>query len=93
MFMELTGAAGEIARLLETHKPAADDVEGIRTLSRAMRQTVESKPLPPEMADTLLSYYSQLCDRAMCSGCGCVHPVRRGSEPSRPVRDLSQRKR
>jgi len=63
MFMKLTGAAGEIARLLEIHKPAVDDVEGIRTLSRAMRQAVESKPLPPEMADTLLSYYSQLCDR------------------------------
>jgi len=64
IFMELTGAAEEIRRHLETHKPAADDVEGIHTLSRVMRQTVESKPLPPEMADTILSYYSELCDRA-----------------------------
>jgi pyruvate,water dikinase len=64
MFMELTGTAEEIGRLLEAHKPAVDDVEGIRTLSKAMREAVESKPLPPEIADTLLSHYSQLCDRA-----------------------------
>ena len=64
MFMELSGTSEEIGRLLETHKPGAEDVEGIRTLSTAMRQAVESKPLPPEMADTLLSYYSELCDRA-----------------------------
>ena len=64
MFMKLTGVAEEIGRLLETHKPTADDVEGIRSLSKAMRQAVESKPLPPEMADTLLSYYSQLCNQA-----------------------------
>lgn len=63
MFMELTGVAEEIGRLLETHKPAAEDVEGIRSLSKAMRQAVESKPFPPEMADTLLSYYGQLCDQ------------------------------
>ena len=64
IFMELTGAAEEIRRHLETHKPTADDVEGIRTLSRVMRQTVESKLLPPEMSDTLLSYYGELCDQA-----------------------------
>ncbi|MFZ7110204.1 MAG: PEP/pyruvate-binding domain-containing protein [Desulfatiglandales bacterium] len=63
LFMELTGAAKEIGRLLETHMPEAEDVEGIRRLSRAMRQAVESKPLPPEMTDMLLSYYGELCSR------------------------------
>ncbi len=64
MFMGLTGADREIESLLATHRPAADDVEGIRSLSKAMRSTVESKPTPAVMADTLLSYYGNLCDRA-----------------------------
>lgn len=64
MFMELTGASKEIGRILEIHKPAADDVEGIRSLSKAMREAVEASPVPSEMADTILSYYWKLCDQA-----------------------------
>ncbi len=64
MFMDLTGASKEIGSLIEAHTPTADDVEGIKSLSKAMRQIVESKPLPPEMAGTLLSYYGQLCDHS-----------------------------
>ncbi len=64
MFMDLTGASKEIGSLIEAHTPTADDVEGIKSLSKAMRQIVESKPLPPEMAETLLSYYGQLCDHS-----------------------------
>jgi len=64
MFMKHTGASEEIERLLKVHTPTAEDVEGIRSLSKAMRQAVESKPLPSEMADALLSHYSQLCDQA-----------------------------
>ncbi|MCX5813770.1 MAG: PEP/pyruvate-binding domain-containing protein [Proteobacteria bacterium] len=64
MFTNKTGAAEEIGRYLEDHKPAADDIEGIRQLSLKMRQIMESKPMPTEMSDVILSYYGKLCDSA-----------------------------
>jgi pyruvate, water dikinase len=64
MFMNLTGAAEEIERYLEDHKPAADDIEGIRQLSLKMRQIMESKPIPGEMSEAIMSYYDELCNRS-----------------------------
>ena len=41
MFMDLTGARKEIENLLAAHTPAADDVEGIKSLSKGMRIIME----------------------------------------------------
>jgi pyruvate,water dikinase len=81
-FMDLTGAAEDIRLCLETHRPAADDIEGIRRLSQTMRGIVESRQMPVEMEDIIMSCYDKLCDRACalnvavsCRSAGVVsHP-------------------
>ncbi len=58
MFMDLTGASKEIGSLIEAHTPTADDVEGIKSLSKAMRQNCGVEAFLRDGWDTL-SYYGR----------------------------------
>jgi pyruvate,water dikinase len=67
-FMELTGATEEIKGCLAVHTPAAEDIGGIRRLSQAMRRIVESRPMPAEIEESILSHYKELCSLACAPG-------------------------
>lgn len=66
-FMDATGATQEIASMIESSKVTADDIEGLNELSTAIRQTVESKEIPAEMASGILGYYDGLCQKRQCA--------------------------
>jgi len=62
-FMDETGAADEVSKVLDTMDVTHTDIGGIKKLSITLRQIIESKQIPPEMEDVILSYYENLCGR------------------------------
>ena len=63
VFMDETGAADEVSKVLAAMNLTRTDMEGIQKLSTTLRQIVESKPIPPELEDVILSFYEYLCGR------------------------------
>lgn len=63
-FIELTGIAPEMRRILEgareeLHKPARG-----QKVSQDVRALVEAQQMPPELADLIRSSYARLCEKA-----------------------------
>jgi pyruvate,water dikinase len=65
-FMDETGAAKEIAALIEGSQVGPDDIGGINNLSLAARGIVESKEMPGELKAEILLYYDKLCEKCNC---------------------------
>ena len=63
LFMEQTGATDEMRAHIKSSRASLDTIAGINELSQALRRIVESKPMPPEMAATILLHYDELCER------------------------------
>ena len=63
LFMDETGATDEVSKVLRTMNVAHTDMEGIKKLSTTLSQIIESKPIPLELEDVILSYYGNLCGR------------------------------
>jgi len=63
VFMDETGAADEVLKVLATMNVTHTDIKGIKKLSITLRQIIESKPIPLEMEDVILAYYENLCGR------------------------------
>lgn len=63
-FLNETGALDEIRVCLESTHGAATDFGRLHEISDNLRRILESRPMPPGMASTILSYYRQMCDRA-----------------------------
>ena len=62
-FMSLTGAAEEIKKYLNKAGYSFDKIKDFNDASARMREIVESKELPAEMKEGILSYYEELCSR------------------------------
>jgi pyruvate,water dikinase len=62
-FMDITGAADEVIACIESRQNSLESITEISELSRAIRRTVESKPMPPEMEETIVSHYEELGTR------------------------------
>lgn len=63
-FVVETGALIEIGQCLRESDGAAIDIRRLNEMSECLRQILESKPMPQEMARVILSYYRQMCQRA-----------------------------
>ena len=63
LFMNLAGAYDEMRSCIERPETSLESITGINELSHSLRRIVESKPMPAEMAATILLHYQQLCDR------------------------------
>jgi pyruvate,water dikinase len=62
-FMSLTGADEEIKEYLDKAGFSFDKIQHFNEASANLREIVESKVLPAEIKDRILSYYEELCDR------------------------------
>jgi pyruvate,water dikinase len=62
-FMSLTGADEEIKEYLDKAGFSFDKIQHFNEASANLREIVESKALPAEIKDRILSYYEELCDR------------------------------
>ncbi len=62
-FMSLTGADREIKEYLEGVDHGFEKIENFNEASVALREIVESKKMPPEMEEAILSYYARLCEK------------------------------
>jgi pyruvate,water dikinase len=62
-FMSLTGAADEIKEYLERANHGFEKIQHFNEASAELRRIVESKELPSEMKETILSHYQELCRR------------------------------
>jgi len=62
-FMSLTGADEEIKEYLDKAGFSFDKIQHFNEASASLREIVESKALPAEIKDRILSYYEKLCDR------------------------------
>jgi pyruvate,water dikinase len=60
-FMNATGAAKEIREQIESSSTSGS--AQLFELSVRLRQTVESKPMPTEMEETISEFYNRLCRR------------------------------
>jgi pyruvate,water dikinase len=65
-FMSLSGAENEIRAFLEAGHDL-DDIEVLNKVSAELRSIVESKEIPAEMRDAILSCYEELCTRCNIS--------------------------
>lgn len=63
VFMDETGAADQVSEVLSTTNVTHTDMEGIQKLSATLRQIMESRPMPPELEEVILSFYEKLCGR------------------------------
>jgi pyruvate,water dikinase len=63
VFMDETGAADQVSEVLSATNVTHTDMEGIQELSATLRQIMESKPMPPELEEVILSFYEKLCGR------------------------------
>ena len=62
-FMSLTGADREIEAYLDNVDHGFEKIEHFNEASVALRKIVESKEMPTEMGDAILSYYARLCEK------------------------------
>lgn len=62
-FMDITAAAKEVMACIERRQHSLESIAEVNELSRAIRRTVESKPIPPEMEGTIVSQYEELGTR------------------------------
>ena len=62
-FVSLTGAAEEIKEYLGKANHDFKDIQQFNEASVKLRSIVESKELPSEMTEVILSYYRELCGR------------------------------
>jgi pyruvate,water dikinase len=60
-FLHLSGASEEIIAHLNRAGRRLESVDDLYQTSAGLRKIVDSKPLPRTMADTVLSYYRELC--------------------------------
>jgi pyruvate,water dikinase len=60
-FMDMTGAVEEIREYLARAKP--EDIKQFNQSSADIRQIVQSKTMPGEMKEAMVSYYRELCRR------------------------------
>jgi pyruvate,water dikinase len=60
-FMNKTGAVDEIRKYLSKSRPK--DLEQFNQSSAKIRQIVQSKAMPAEMEETIVSHYEELCRR------------------------------
>jgi len=60
-FMDMTGAVDEIRKYLAVANPR--DMKQFNQSSADIRQIVQSKAMPKEMEETVVSYYQELCRR------------------------------
>ena len=64
LFMEQTGAYGEMRDLIKSRSGSIDTIDGMKALSIALRSLVEEKPMPPDMEAEIAGYYRELCERS-----------------------------
>ena len=62
-FMSLTGAAEEIRKYLNNSGYSFEKIKHFNDASSKLREIVESKELPAEMKEKILSHYEELCRR------------------------------
>ena len=62
-FMSLTGAAGEIKEYLDKTDHGFESIQHFNEASVELRNILESKELPLEMREAILSQYQELCRR------------------------------
>jgi pyruvate,water dikinase len=62
-FMDGSGAAEEMRACIRDRENTFDTIAGISELSRALREIVESKPMPVELETAIVSCYERLCTR------------------------------
>jgi len=62
-FMSMTGAVYEIQEYLAKFGSGPKDLKQFNELSAEMRQIVQSKVMPREMKEIVVSYYKELCRR------------------------------
>jgi pyruvate, water dikinase len=81
-FMSTTGADEEIKEYLNKADFSFEKIQHFNEASAILREIVESKTLPAEMKDSILSYYGQLCDR--CSSKDAAVATRSAGASSHP---------
>jgi pyruvate,water dikinase len=72
MFMKETGALEEVKKYFLSFKGDPEntaDLSKWQEASEVTRGIIESKSMPPSMADTILSYYEELCGKARIQDC------------------------
>lgn len=72
MFMNETGALAEVEKYFGSFKADPEntaDLSKWQEASDVTRGIVESKQMPSAMADTILSYYGELCDKTGIQDC------------------------
>jgi pyruvate,water dikinase len=62
-FMSLTGAGREIKKYLDNVGHGFESIQHFNEAGDELRRIVESKEMPQEMRETVLSHYRELCQR------------------------------
>jgi pyruvate,water dikinase len=62
-FMSLTGADREIEEYLDNVDHGFENIQQFNEASEELRRIVESKEMPKEMEEPILSYYVRLCEK------------------------------
>ena len=62
-FMSLTGADMEIEEYLDNVDHGFENIQHFNEASVALRKIVESKEMPTEMEEAILSHYARLCEK------------------------------
>jgi pyruvate,water dikinase len=62
-FLRETNADQEIRQFLTKYRGKVHGLKQYEEASKGLRQIVESKEMPQDMRDTIISYYELLCDR------------------------------
>ncbi len=62
-FMSLSGAGQEIEKYLDAVEHNFEGIEQFNDASAVLRRIVESKALPHDMKEVILSYYRELCQK------------------------------
>ncbi len=62
-FMSLTGADKEIREYLDGVDHSFEKIQHFNEASVALRKIVESKEMPTEMEEAILTYYARLCEK------------------------------
>ncbi len=81
-FLNLTGAAAEIKEVVRSAGSQSAALGQAGELSARIRQIVLAKPMPEEMAETVLGYYAELCRK--CRDDSLAVSVRSAGPQSRP---------
>lgn len=82
LFMDRTGAGEEMRAYIKSNAALLDSIAGISELSRELRRIVELKPMPPDMEETILRHYDELCNR--CCALDVAVSTRSAGTVSRP---------